>query len=348
MSGSGQRSAVSGQRPAASVVVPAYNTARCLGGLLFDLAHQTSDEFEVIVSDDGSTDDTAAVVARYPAVRLVRSVANAGPAAARNRGILAARATEVMLFVDADCRVFPQWVARHLAAHRAHPHAIIAGPVRGVSQGYFGQADVFASWYSMTPGRPSGLETEMHVLTTNLSVKRAAFEQLGLLDESLTMCEDAEFVFRAWRAGLTTYFDGTNPVLHRNRRGFRATMRHHFAFGPWALELRRHAPDMPYGWVVPTNLELAALAMPFLAGLHTAWLLRRWLRYDRRILWYLPGIYLLKLAHAAGIVSALRSRRPALPPRIPRLSGQSFSREPQASACGHLGALACGSRPKDG
>lgn len=301
-----------------SVIVPAWNAARHLEGLLFDLMHQTVKDVEIIVADDGSTDDTAAVVARYPGIRYVAAEVNRGPGVARNRGVLAAGG-DVLLFVDADCRVFPTWVERHLAAHRALEHAIISGPVRGVSAGYFGQADVFACWYAMRPGRPSGLETKMHVPTPNVSVKRATFERLGLFDEGLRMCEDAEFCFRAWRAGLTTYMDSTNAVLHRNVSGFRRAMRHNFGVGPYAVALRRHAPDTPYGWIIPRNAVVATLAVPVLALLHTGWLVRRWVGCNPRVLLYLPALYLLKVAHSAGIPWGLWTGRSASTPHVPRL-----------------------------
>ncbi|MFQ5576479.1 MAG: glycosyltransferase, partial [Anaerolineae bacterium] len=94
-----------------SVIVPAYNAAPTLVACLQALNTQTvpRDAYEIIVVDDGSTDDTAAV-ARRRGARVVTQ-ANAGPAAARNRGVKLA-AGDPLLFTDADCIPAPDWIAR--------------------------------------------------------------------------------------------------------------------------------------------------------------------------------------------------------------------------------------------
>ncbi len=84
-----------------SVIIPAYNSSETIGETLRSLAAQAYREFEVIVVDDGSGDDTAGLVERdFPEVRLVRQE-NGGPAAARNAGAALARG-EWLAFLDAD------------------------------------------------------------------------------------------------------------------------------------------------------------------------------------------------------------------------------------------------------
>ena len=103
--------------PKSSIVVPAYNAARTLPETLDSLLLQTETDFEIIVVDDGSTDETADVVARYqrdPRVHLVRQ-ANRGLAGARNSGIAAAKG-EYIGFCDAD----DLWLPGKLAAHVRH------------------------------------------------------------------------------------------------------------------------------------------------------------------------------------------------------------------------------------
>src|SRR5690242_19491312 len=101
-------------RPRASVIIPAYNAVRTLPATLTALRAQTypADRLEVIVVDDGSTDATAEVAAAGGA-RVLRQ-ANAGPAAARNRGAAAASG-DFVLFTDADCEPIPTWVERMVA-----------------------------------------------------------------------------------------------------------------------------------------------------------------------------------------------------------------------------------------
>src|SRR5829696_2931566 len=91
--------------PLVSVVVPCYNQARFLGEAIESVLAQSHPLFEVVVVDDGSTDDTSEVAARYPGVRLVRQE-NRGLSGARNAGLARSRG-EYVVFLDADDRLLP-------------------------------------------------------------------------------------------------------------------------------------------------------------------------------------------------------------------------------------------------
>jgi GT2 family glycosyltransferase len=92
-----------------SIIIPTFNGATRIGSCLDALLRQTAgDDAEIIVVNDGSTDNTAEVVESYSGVRLITQV-NAGPAAARNRGASEARGT-IILFTDDDCVPMPGWL----------------------------------------------------------------------------------------------------------------------------------------------------------------------------------------------------------------------------------------------
>lgn len=94
-----------------SVIVSAFNKASYITRALDSIAKQSFEDFEVIVVDDGSTDDGAARASAYPDPRIrVYSQANAGPGAARNRGIREARG-EFLAFLDADDEWLPDYLA---------------------------------------------------------------------------------------------------------------------------------------------------------------------------------------------------------------------------------------------
>ena len=103
--------------PVVSVIVPARDAAPTLERTLTALRTQDIDaEFEVIVVDDGSRDETVAIAMRFaPRVKLIRNDVSEGPGGARNRGVRAARAP-VLAFTDADCFPTPRWLAEGLAA----------------------------------------------------------------------------------------------------------------------------------------------------------------------------------------------------------------------------------------
>jgi glycosyltransferase involved in cell wall biosynthesis len=103
--------------PAVSVIIPARDAAPTLVRALESVTAQEFDEpFEVIVVDDGSSDATAAIAARFePLVTVIRNQRGAGPGAARNRAAASARAP-VLAFTDADCFPTPRWLASGLDA----------------------------------------------------------------------------------------------------------------------------------------------------------------------------------------------------------------------------------------
>ncbi|MBU6401279.1 MAG: glycosyltransferase [Verrucomicrobia bacterium] len=95
--------------PEVSVVVAVYNGARTLKACLDSLGTLDYPAFEILLVDDGSTDDTARIAAQYPRVRYLRHPDNLGLSTARNTGIAAARG-EIIAFTDADCRADENWL----------------------------------------------------------------------------------------------------------------------------------------------------------------------------------------------------------------------------------------------
>jgi GT2 family glycosyltransferase len=109
--------------PAASVIIPAYNRADLLAQAMESVLAQTMADLELIVVDDGSTDNTPAVLASYGDKLIALRQDNAGPGAARNAGIARA-AGRYVCFLDSDDLWFP-WTAnsyqRMIDAHRRTP-----------------------------------------------------------------------------------------------------------------------------------------------------------------------------------------------------------------------------------
>ena len=115
--------------PAATVVIPCFNQSRFLGDAIESALRQTVRPIEVIVVDDGSTDDTPSVAARYDGVTYLRQ-RNGGAPSARNHGFRQSRG-EFVVFLDADDRLLPDAVALGIAALRDRPEwAFVTGHVQ--------------------------------------------------------------------------------------------------------------------------------------------------------------------------------------------------------------------------
>ena len=115
-----------GEGPLVTVVIPCYNQAHFLGEAIESVLSQSYKRFEIVVVDDGSTDDTSEVATRYPRVRCIRQE-NQGLSGARNTGIGHARG-EYLVFLDADDRLLPEALEAGVRELGAHPEcAFVSG-----------------------------------------------------------------------------------------------------------------------------------------------------------------------------------------------------------------------------
>ena len=195
--------------------------------------------YEVIVVDDGSTDDTAAIAARHN-VRLITQE-NAGAPAARNRGIAAARGTWVA-FTDADCMPSRHWLSRLLAAVRQDPNALgAAGRIAG--HGSQSPAARFVDLYG-------GLDAERTLVhprfpwapSANLMYRRDALADAGGYDERYATYDACDLHTRLReRFAGPFFYEPSALVLHRHRAGWRAYWKQQFFYGVgYAQFMLRH------------------------------------------------------------------------------------------------------------
>jgi glycosyltransferase involved in cell wall biosynthesis len=206
---------------AVSVVIPAHNYAHYLPVALRSVLGQTWKELEVVVVDDGSGDDTRAVVAQFtdPRVRYIWQ-ANAGLSAARNTGIREAR-NSFLAFLDADDAWQPEFlsvVMEKLAA---------AGP--GFSLIATATSRMNANGEPLkAPKHSFQREGELTVrdfclrnrpLSSSIVVRRAVFEACGLFDTTLCSSEDRDMWIRATAAGHRFMFLNRPLALVRRHGG---------------------------------------------------------------------------------------------------------------------------------
>ncbi|HEU5013009.1 MAG TPA: glycosyltransferase family A protein [Roseiflexaceae bacterium] len=175
--------------PQVSVIIPCYNYARFLPDAVASVLAQSSTAWEVLIVDDGSTDDTLIVAQQLQTVAPIRLLRqpNGGPSAARNTGACHARAP-LLLFLDADDMLAPEALQRMVKALHDAPDASF---VSGAFQ-VFGNDNVY--W----PGLPVDLATlalDNTVLPAAL-VRRTAWEAVGGFDPAIQLYEDWDFWLR--------------------------------------------------------------------------------------------------------------------------------------------------------
>jgi glycosyltransferase involved in cell wall biosynthesis len=194
--------------PRATVIIPSRNSAETLGAMLESVLSQTvpRGDYEVVVVDDDSTDDTPEMLARleHDGLRWARQ-RRAGAGAARNRA-LAMSTGDVVVFLDDDAFVRADFLARHLEMHARDRHVLAAGGIIEVRLPHVA-AGVPSAWsgYHRHP-MPGG----------NASVRREHLAAVGGFDESFDTYgwQDQELAERLLAHGLRRRFVRAAPIYH--------------------------------------------------------------------------------------------------------------------------------------
>jgi cellulose synthase/poly-beta-1,6-N-acetylglucosamine synthase-like glycosyltransferase len=222
--------------PEVSVVIPAWNAATTIDQQLAALHRQaTGTSFEILVCDNGSSDETFSIVdgwrVHLPNLRIVDASLRRGAAAARNVGALHARAP-MLLFCDADDVADEHWVERMSEA--LDQHDLVAGQME--HHVLNGKETWDEGWdeplyrESFMPWMPAGG-------SGNLGVRADVFHHLRGFDESRLSGEDTDFCWRAQLAGFDLV-PVPDAIMHiRKRNGFRAAWRQGFAKGTAVRQL---------------------------------------------------------------------------------------------------------------
>ena len=181
-----------------SVIIPTYNTALLIGRTLRSVLDQSCQDFEILIVDDCSTDDTLDAVRRIddPRIRIFRQEENRGPAAARNRGLSEAKG-EYCAFLDGDDYWEPDFLKETSAFLDGHPEAVAVSVM---------QCHKIIGKKPMTAPRDTGVTKPVvledffafwgkfnHVCTGSVLMRTAVAQQLGGQREDLRICEDLEF-----------------------------------------------------------------------------------------------------------------------------------------------------------
>lgn len=213
--------------PLVSVIIPNWNGAALLPACLDSLRAQTYRRLEIIVVDNASTDDSAALVReRYPEVRLIVLPENRGLTGGVNAGIRAAQG-EIVALLNNDAEAEPAWVEALVQALEAHPEAGSAASKMLL----YDRRDVLNSagdTYGLDgiPGNRGVWERDVGQYDADIEVfgacggaaayRRAMLEEIGLFDEELFMyCEDVDLAWRAQIAGYRCVFAPAARVYHR-------------------------------------------------------------------------------------------------------------------------------------
>ncbi len=239
-----------------SVVIPVYNASQVIGDCLKGLESQTRPADEIIMVDNGSCDDSCAIIQKFSDENKKLNIflyreSKKGPSAARNCG--AQKATgDIIVFTDDDCIADSRWLAEIQKAFESDPALEFLG---GIPEPFIAPRTLmekFLSAFWLTPKDfqkafvPTKLDlfAGIFISTFNCAYKRKLFYDLQGFDESLLIGEDFDIYLRAINRGAKlSAWDVSVMVCHKQNISFQAMIKKFFRYGlALALIVKRYYP----------------------------------------------------------------------------------------------------------
>ena len=230
-----------GDWPGVSVVLCTYNGALTIRETCQRLTELDYPDYEVIVVDDGSTDQTPRILEDFPGFRVLRT-ANGGLSRARNQGMAAARG-EIVAYIDDDAWPDPHWLRYLVHRLRTSDHVAVGGPNLPP------QDDPWvARCVAHSPGGPNHVllddRTAEHIPGCNMAFWKRTLAAIGGFDERFhTAGDDVDICWRLQERGGTIGYHGSALVWHRRRPSLRRYLRQQRAYGRAEAMLEAKWPE---------------------------------------------------------------------------------------------------------
>jgi cellulose synthase/poly-beta-1,6-N-acetylglucosamine synthase-like glycosyltransferase len=253
--------------PRFSIIVPAYNSEKTLSACFESLADQSVSEanYEIIVVDDGSTDDTSKITKRFNVKYIFQT--NQGPAAARNKGADAA-AGQIILFTDADCVPGHNWIREMVSPFSDREVVGVKGTYKTIQKGLvakFAQAE-FEDRYDLLQ-KSSTIDM---IDTYSAAFRKDVFLNIGGFDQSFPVAnnEDTDLSYRLAAAGYKLVFNPAAFVYHTHPDTFIKYLKLKFRRSYWRMVVYRRYPDKAVKdsytpAVIKIQTIVMALSLPF-------------------------------------------------------------------------------------
>lgn len=229
------------QYPRVSVVVASYNGGRTLPACLDSLAHLNYPNYEIILVDDGSTDDTLKIAAHYPSVRTIHHE-NRGLSAARNTGIAAATG-DIVAFTDSDCRADEDWLYYAVGDLLKTDACAIGGHNFPPPEDNW-----IAGCVSVSPGGPAHVmlddRTAEHIPGCNMLFWKWSLDEIQGFDPVYRAAgDDVDVCWRLLQRGYQIAFSHSGFVWHYRRNTVQAYLKQQRGYGIAESLLRHKHPE---------------------------------------------------------------------------------------------------------
>ena len=294
-----------------SVVIPCHNAAPTLTRLLESLDQQTlnKSQYEVLVIDDGSTDNSPQLAENFKDVRVIKQSCS-GPGAARNRGAQEAKG-RIILFLDSDLEAASDLLQQHLDAYKLFPDLAAAGgsvePLGKATLFSWQLIDHLSSWFNAHPGCHYS-KTPEYLPSLNFSINRTLVinENLIFWESSLgNTGEDVLYCHALQSKNLRLAFLPQARVRHLDRSTLKGYFKHMYRWGAHAPIIRGRIENLKYSFLFPKSRIKRAIFSPAIVFGYTWLIWKSWFASKPiEVTLSLPQIFLGRIFYCLGVLSS--------------------------------------------
>lgn len=206
-----------------SVIIPIHNRARTIARTLLSLPDSYRQDYEIIVSDDASTDDSVSIIEslRIPNLKVVRSLVKTNGNAARNGG-LRASSGEIVAFLDSDDEFAPARIPGLVAYFQSNPEVeVIMGNFSTELNGILRSFQFKEPKLSKQLLRDALVCHAIPITFSSIAVRKSSFSKLGTLDEMVERHQDRDFILSALASDCNISFQNSDDVVkHQSADSF--------------------------------------------------------------------------------------------------------------------------------
>lgn len=263
-----------------SLIIPAYNAEKTITTCLESALHQSLliDHYEIILVDDGSTDNTSEIVSRYP-VRLIQQT-NQGPAVARNKGAHEAQG-DILVFTDSDCELDFEFLEKIIAPILENPEIIgVQGSYKTKQREFmarYGQVEIETRYSRMAKNKYIDF-----IGTYAAAYRKDIFHDYGGFDTGFPLAsgEDTEFSYKLYENKHKMVFAPEAFVYHQHPIRLKQYLKSKFFRGYWRVRLYKKHPEKAIkDSYTPQSLKIQFFSVPlfllflFLSIFNKIWIL---------------------------------------------------------------------------
>ncbi len=236
-----------------TVAIPCYNGARYLEQTIKSVLTQQRPAEEILVIDDGSTDESAAIAARHP-VRLVSHSTNRGLSAVRNTAI-SESVGDILAFIDVDAVAHPIWLETLHTSYTDGGVSGAGGP--GIESNIQSKADRWRQLHATQGHGDRPLHHAPYLFGLNMSFRVDALRKVGGFDANLrTNAEDMDIGYRLNDAGCRLVYRPDAIVYHQRQDDLHSLRRTMYNWYFWAFIVKRKNHRNPWTLAIGTVWRL--------------------------------------------------------------------------------------------